>query len=521
MDSHSIHVMTIANSIIGVSIIAMPYCFKQCGIILSIIMLIFSSIISRLSCHFLLKSAIRARLRTFEFLAYHAFGSLGKFVVEIGMIGFLLGTCIAFFVVMGDLGPEIVAEMIGIKNTNTLRSGILISLAIFCVLPLGLLRNVDSLNAVCIATIGFYGCLVLKIMAESSPHILTGDWYNKVEFWRTEGALQCIPIFSMALFCQTQLFEIYQAIPNASLEKMNALIRIAVNICTCVYIFVGIFGYIAFSEKTFTGNVLLSLTPSVLTEVIKIGFVLSLAFSFPLIIFPCRASLFSLIYRPTYAMLHDGGAHFIPETKFRTITIFIILISLIIGILIPNIELVLGLVGSTIGVSICVLFPATCFICMVKKNTNERILAQMMLFIGIVVMVLGTYANVNAVDDITLGSVTQQSDLKPPVVDLHKPEDQILAQIQTTDKSDIPNVKVKENIVRDDVIKEIRHEPPQPIEPAESKEIKSKDDAKLQEVPVESKSQPKESELREIRREPPQPVEPEQQINEIKRKNLQ
>lgn len=78
-------------------------------------------------------------------------------------------------------------------------------------------------------------------------------------------------------------------------------------------------------------------------------------------------------------MLHDGGAHFIPETKFRTITVFIILISLIIGILIPNIELVLGLVGSTIGVSICVLFPATCFICMVKKNTNERILAQVTL----------------------------------------------------------------------------------------------------------------------------------------------
>lgn len=79
---------------------------------------------------------------------------------------------------------------------------------------------------------------------------------------------------------------------------MNALIRIAVNICTCVYIFVGIFGYIAFSEKAFTGNVLLSLTPSLLTEIIKIGFVLSLAFSFPLIIFPCRASLFSLIYKP-------------------------------------------------------------------------------------------------------------------------------------------------------------------------------------------------------------------------------
>lgn len=143
-------------------------------------MLIFSSIISRLSCHFLLKSAIRARLRTFEFLgktlsnildtdliyqfvAYHAFGTLGKFIVEIGMIGFQLGTCIAFFVVMGDLGPEIIAQMIGIKSSDTLRSAVLISLALFCVLPLGLLRNVDSLSGVCIATIGFYGCLVLKV----------------------------------------------------------------------------------------------------------------------------------------------------------------------------------------------------------------------------------------------------------------------------------------------------------------------------------------------------------------------
>jgi len=36
-------------------------------------------------------------------------------------------------------------------------------LAVFVVLPLGLLRNVDSLSSVCTATIGFYLCLVLKV----------------------------------------------------------------------------------------------------------------------------------------------------------------------------------------------------------------------------------------------------------------------------------------------------------------------------------------------------------------------
>lgn len=41
----------------------------------------------------------------------------------------------------------------------------------------------------------------------------------------------------------------------------------------------------------------MSFEPSLSSEIIKIGFVLSVAFSFPLVIFPCRASLNSLFFR--------------------------------------------------------------------------------------------------------------------------------------------------------------------------------------------------------------------------------
>lgn len=84
-------------------------------------------------------------------------------------------------------------------------------------------------------------------------HIFAGDWYEHVYYWRPSGILQCIPIFSMALFCQTQLFEIYETIPNVSLEKMNEVVRGALNICTGVYLCVGFFGYIAFCTQPFTG----------------------------------------------------------------------------------------------------------------------------------------------------------------------------------------------------------------------------------------------------------------------------
>ncbi|XP_018333410.1 putative sodium-coupled neutral amino acid transporter 10 [Agrilus planipennis] len=476
------HIMTIANSIIGVGLLAMPYCFKQCGILLSICILVASNAVSRLSCHLLLKSAIIARRKTFENLAFHAFGSLGKFIIEIGIIGFLLGTCIAFFVVMGDLGPAIITKVSGTHSSDTIRTSLLMALALFCVLPLGLLRNVDSLTSVSTASVGFYFCLVVKVITDAGPHVFSGDWTSRVNFWRPAGILQCMPIFTMALFCQTQIFEIYQAIPNASLDKMNELIRAAVNICTWVYIFVGIFGYIAFCNQPFTGNILMSFTPSIITDVMSIGFVLSLAFSFPLVIFPCRASLYSLLYKQAHSS-HEITKNYIPEGKFKCLTFIIVFISLLTGVLIPNIELVLGLVGSTIGIMICVVFPATCFICISMKNTNERIAAQVMLFIGIMVMVLGTYANLYAIEQTTIVIGAPHVEIKEPAILKIVKEDTVLRDnaidipsVKTPEKKslDTNNNEEKPKIVQDTTdkaphspppLQEIRQEPPQPVEP--------------------------------------------------------
>lgn len=81
------------------------------------------------------------------------------------------------------------------------------------------------------------------------------------------------------------------------------------------------------------------------------------------------------------AYLHDSSSSYMPETRFRFLTFVIVSISLIMGILIPNIEFVLGIVGATIGVMICLIFPATFFISISSKNTNERLLAQVIIII--------------------------------------------------------------------------------------------------------------------------------------------
>ncbi|KAI5717066.1 hypothetical protein M8J76_017036 [Diaphorina citri] len=351
MGSSTGYIMTISNSIIGVSVLAMPFCYKECGIVLSSLLLILSNILSRSTCHFLLKSAIMSRRRNYELLAFQVFGTMGKTLVELSIIGFMMGTCIAFFVVMGDLGPAILSNVFTHIRIETLRPTVL-------------------------------------MIAESSTHLIQGEWIYEVKYWNPGGLLQCLPIFSMALFCQTQLFDIFESMPNLSLDRMNEYIGSAVNMCTGVYMSVGFFGYVAYYKlPNLSGNVLLSFTPNASSEMIKFGFVLSVA---------AHTTHYESM---THSAMTVGSTH-IPEARFRCITLFIIFISLLTAMMSSNIELVLGLVGATIGILICVLMPTYIFVRIPGKQTTERLFAKFLFAVGVCIMFLGTYANLKASDTV-------------------------------------------------------------------------------------------------------------------------
>ncbi|XP_062560739.1 putative sodium-coupled neutral amino acid transporter 10 [Armigeres subalbatus] len=397
MERNSVQTVTLMNSIIGVGILSMPFCFQKCGVVLSIVLLLLSTYITKLVCNYMIKSAIIARRKNFEQIAFYAFGSCGKLLVELCVVGYLLGTCIAYFVVMGDLGPPIAAKMLAINESSSLRTWVMIVVTVVCIIPLGLLRNVDSLSTVCTASLGFYVCLILKVMAESSEQISMPGWWDRLDMWKTEGILQCLPIISMALSCQMQLFEVYATMPTTSLDKMSRVVQKSTNLCACIYGLIGFFGYVAFNGHQFSGNILMNFSSSYASDIIKIGFVLSIAFSFPLAIFPCRVSLYSLLYKKAHSDTHM----YIPESKFRPLTVVIVCAALLLGWMVPSIEVVIGLVGSTIGVAACIILPAACYTNICRTNISEKQLAQVMIGLGFLIMILGTYANLEAMNRVT------------------------------------------------------------------------------------------------------------------------
>ncbi|XP_069124766.1 putative sodium-coupled neutral amino acid transporter 10 isoform X2 [Argopecten irradians] len=478
------HVINLSNSIIGVTILAMPFCFKQCGILLGAVLLFFCTWLTLVSCRLLMKAGVTSRRRSYGFLAYYTYGAPGKLAVEIGMIGLQLGTLIAQVVIIGDLGPAIVSKYLGLENNGNLRMGLICFLCLCVGLPLGLLKNLNTVSRASTLCILFYGLFTVYVFSLSIPNLIAGEWINKVNFWRSDGLFKCLPIFSFAFGCQTQLFIMYDNLPEPSLKSVNNIVQSAVNMCTVSYLLTGFFGYIAFHNKDIGGDIVTDFEVSVASDILKLGFVISIAVTFPLIIFPCRGSLYTLLFPQKQKHSDDLEKRpVIPELHFKVLTFLIVVGSMTTGILVPNVEFVLAMNGATMGTLICYIFPAVFFLRVMTGSSEGKQIAQAVLIFGCLIMVLCTLTTLNAQEQVHAVEVLERDNslnqdvqapsdkekpLQPPVMDT---KDKHITKDIPPDKVDTGRDKVDTVVESKDEKsndKDKRVEPPNPREPSEN-----------------------------------------------------
>jgi len=129
----------------------------------------------------LIKGAYVCRRRSYEQFAFYVLGSTGKFFVEVMTILFLLSTLVAFFVVIGDLGPSIVTTVLpSLERTSQLRALMMFIIAFSVVLPLSLLRNVDSLVSYSSMAFLFYAVFIFRMFVASWQNLLNFAWISHV-----------------------------------------------------------------------------------------------------------------------------------------------------------------------------------------------------------------------------------------------------------------------------------------------------------------------------------------------------
>eukprot|EP00347_Sterkiella_histriomuscorum_P013193 403365653 len=391
-------IISLTAATVGAGTLTLPYIMSLNGLAFGTILVIFGAFLSYYSGMLLVKCDQITGKYNYESLAKMSFGKTWRPIMSLSMLVSMIGFQIACQTLLKTLIPELFEQVfkdiqlpywLQKNDTGTLLYATL--LTVFIILPLSIPSELNQ--TMFVSTLGSFCSIftVFVIVYEFFMNdIVVPDKISQIRhvqwfIFEWDRIVESIPFIVFLYMYQGIIPQMYKELDRRSLNRMDRIILRSSYGIVLIYLVIGIFGYLTFSDKIskqlmnpeHNGNILeCDYQGSRLIQCARLSVIVSLIATTPLCIIPAKQ-----------AYMQMTNMRDISDRQNIYLSVSIVLIIYVAAITIPNISGAITLSGATVNPFIGFIFPILFYL---KLDTQPLLSRDKLIAILVMIFIVFT-----------------------------------------------------------------------------------------------------------------------------------
>ena len=348
----------LASTALGAGILGIPWSMAQSGMLVGLIFLIFCCIGAIYSIWLLMRLVNMLDAPTYELLAQKAFGKKGRYLAALSLMLTTFVSSILYVKVVGSIMTPVHAEIVKSTTFPDGDWGIRLVQFIFwlvVMLPLSLLKEINSLRYPSMIGVCSVVFLIMAVVIHISLNRSAQDVEDNAVVATVPSLewVQSLNNIKFAFGAQSTAFPVYAELRPHILPLMTKATSIAMIGCTIIYCVAGCLGVLDFGRGV--PDNLLDAFQEPMREwyliLAYVSFCFTIVVSFPIMMLPCRDACIQ------WFLGYENPAD-CPDAKRRGVVIVLSTTSMAIGLFVPSLNLMFGILGGVFANLVSFVLPA-------------------------------------------------------------------------------------------------------------------------------------------------------------------
>ncbi|XP_060901722.1 sodium-coupled neutral amino acid transporter 7 [Labrus mixtus] len=390
-------VFIVVNAALGAGLLNFPAAFNMAGGVIAGVMLQMFMLIFIITGLVILGYCSKvSNESTYQEVVRASCGKVTGVICEVAIAVYTFGTCIAFFIVIGDQLDRLIAAA-GHDEGDTVshlwytdRKFTIVVTAVLIILPLSIPKEIGFQKyASMLSVMGTWYVTIVVIIKYIWPdrEITPGYIPTSASSWT--AVFNAMPTICFGFQCHVSSVPVFDSMSKKEIKPWGVVVTLSMIICLFVYIGTGVCGFLTFGSNV-SQDVLMSYPPDDIAVAIARAFiVVCVITSYPILHFCGRAVIEGLWLRFQGEQVEVCVRREQRRRILQTLVWFVV--TLVLALFIPDIGRVISLIG---GLAACFIFvfPGLCLIQAKLAETDSRSASwHGLVGMGVVMVTIGTF----------------------------------------------------------------------------------------------------------------------------------